>query len=55
MEEEQGVKFIMVANSRGLEISDSIVADLDAPPIDLSFLDRMDLDLRRSMMPGFVP
>jgi hypothetical protein len=52
MEEEQGVKFIMIASSRGLEITSPGAADVDAPPIDLSSL---EFDLRRSLMPGSVP
>jgi hypothetical protein len=63
MEEKQGVKFVRIASSRGIEIieitdlelADSSAADFDASPIDLGLLESMDFDLRRRMMQGFVP
>ena len=51
MEEEQGVRFVLIANSRGIEINPT-VADVDIPPIDLS---SMEFDLRRRMQLGLVP
>ena len=45
MEEKQGVLFIRIAASRGIEIT-SPSTDLDASPIDFSSLERMAFDLR---------
>jgi hypothetical protein len=54
MEEKQGVKFIRLATTRGIEINSPGAIDFDAPPIDLSPLERMDFDLRLRMTPSFV-
>ncbi len=54
MEEKQGVKFIRIASSRGIEITSPSAVDFDASPIDLSSLERMDFDLRLRMTPDFV-
>jgi hypothetical protein len=57
MEEEQGVRFIRVA-SRGVEIGsptgdfEDAATTIDTPPMDLSPLERMALDLRREMTLG---
>ncbi len=48
MEEKQGVKFIRLASSRGLDIT-GLDADPDASPFDLGPLERMDFDLRRGV------
>jgi hypothetical protein len=50
MEEKQGVKFIRVASSRGLDITGPDAAELEASPFDLSPLERMDFDLRLGMV-----
>jgi len=50
MEEKQGVKFIRVASSRGLDITGPDTAELEASPFDLSPLERMDFDLRLGMV-----
>ena len=55
MEEKQGVKFIRVASSRGIEIPGLGADDFDASPIDLISLEKMDFDLRLRPTPGFVP
>jgi hypothetical protein len=55
MEEKQGVKFIRIAGSRSIAMTSTSAADLDASPIDLGPLDRMDLDLRLRMTLGFAP
>jgi hypothetical protein len=55
MEEKQGVKFIKIAGSRSIAITDPDAADFDAPPIDLSSLARMDFDLELRMTLGFSP
>jgi hypothetical protein len=55
MEDKQGIKFIRVASTRGIEITDPGDADLDASPIDLGSLERMAFDLRQSTTPGVVP
>jgi hypothetical protein len=58
MEEEQGVKFIKIASSRGVDMNDahlSDVPDIDVPPIDLSPLEQMSSDLRRNPALGLVP
>jgi hypothetical protein len=55
MEEKQGVKFIKVAGSRSIAMTSPGAADLDASPLDLGSLERMDLDLRLRMTLGFVP
>jgi hypothetical protein len=46
MEEKQGVQFIRIAASRGIENTSSSTTDFDASPIDLSSLERMAFDLR---------
>jgi hypothetical protein len=46
MEEKQGLQFIRIAASRGIEDTSASTIDFDASPIDLSSLDRMALDLR---------
>jgi hypothetical protein len=50
MEDEQGVRFIRVA-TRSIEDTDleDAAAAIDAPPLDLSPLERMASDLRREM------
>jgi hypothetical protein len=40
MEEKQGVKFIRISSSRGIDITSPNAADVDAPPLDLSSLER---------------
>jgi hypothetical protein len=46
MEEKQGVQFIRIAASRGIENTSPSTTDFDASPIDLSSLERMAFDLR---------
>ena len=46
MEEKQGVQFIRIAASRGIENTSPNTTDFDASPIDLSSLERMAFDLR---------
>jgi len=46
MEEKQGVQFIRIAASRGIENASLGITDFDASPIDLTPLERMALDLR---------
>jgi hypothetical protein len=54
LEERQGVQFIRVAASRGIE--NTSPTDSDALPIDLSSLERMAFDLRREdSPPGLAP
>jgi hypothetical protein len=55
MEEKQGVKFIRIAGSRSIAMTSPGAAVLDASPIDLGSLERMDFDLRLRMTLGFVP
>jgi len=45
MEEKQGVLFIRIAASRGIENTSPGATDFDASPIDLSSLERMAFDL----------
>jgi hypothetical protein len=45
MEEKQGVQFVRIAASRGIENTSPNTADFDASPIDLSSLERMAFDL----------
>jgi hypothetical protein len=45
MEEKQGVQFVRMVASRGIENISPITTDFDAPPIDLSSLERMAFDL----------
>jgi hypothetical protein len=52
MEEKQGVQFIRIVASRGIENTSPIADDFDASPIDLSPLERMAFDLRHG---GAVP
>jgi hypothetical protein len=47
MEEKQGVLFIRIAASRGIENISPGTTDFDASPIDLSSLERMAFDLGR--------
>jgi hypothetical protein len=49
MEEKQGVQFIRIAASRGIEGTGPSTTDFDASPIDLSSLERMAADLRLGM------
>jgi hypothetical protein len=46
MEEKQGLQFVRIAASRGIENTSASTIDFDASPIDLSSLDRMAFDLR---------
>jgi len=52
MEDEQGVRFIRVATRSIEEDTDleDAAAGIDAPPLDLTPLDRMAFDLKREMM-----
>jgi hypothetical protein len=49
MEEKQGVQFIRIVASRGIENTSSGITDFDASPIDLSSLERMAFDLGRTV------
>jgi hypothetical protein len=46
MEEKQGLQFVRIVASRGMEDDSPSTTDFDASPIDLSSLDRMAFDLR---------
>jgi hypothetical protein len=52
MEEKQGLQFVRIVASRGIENISPSTTDFDASPIDLSSLDRMAFDLR---LGGTVP
>jgi hypothetical protein len=45
MEEKQGLQFVRIVASRGFENISPSTGDFDAPPIDLSPLERMAFDL----------
>jgi hypothetical protein len=46
MEEKQGLQFVRIVASRGIEDISPGTTDFDAPPIDLSSLESMAFDLR---------
>jgi hypothetical protein len=46
MEDKQGVQFIRIAANRDIENTSASSTDFDAPPVDLSSLERMAADLR---------
>ena len=55
MEEEQGVKFIRIASTRSIDDDNPTMAEIDAPPLDFGFLERLNLDVSRGMTLGSVP